>query len=78
VLPIKGVINIDVGVFSGKVAPGECVLINNELNIDNTNDSLFIFHENGQSEQDLKTYDESSHIKECFDVIREVLDSAEM
>jgi AraC-like DNA-binding protein len=32
VLPIKGVINIDVGVFSGKVAPGECVLINkNEM-----------------------------------------------
>jgi AraC-like DNA-binding protein len=29
VLPIKGVINIEVGVFSGKVAPGECVLINN-------------------------------------------------
>lgn len=28
VLPLKGVINIDVGVFSGKVAPGECVLIN--------------------------------------------------
>jgi len=32
VLPIKGVINIEVGVFSGKVAPGECVLINkNEM-----------------------------------------------
>lgn len=28
VLPLKGVINIEVGAFSGKVAPGECVLIN--------------------------------------------------
>lgn len=32
VLPLKGVINIEVGSFSGKVAPGECVLINkNEM-----------------------------------------------
>tara|TARA_R110002153_G_scaffold10418_1_gene41156 strand:- start:33005 stop:33712 length:708 start_codon:yes stop_codon:yes gene_type:complete len=28
VLPLKGVINIDVAKFSGKVAPGECVWIN--------------------------------------------------
>ncbi|WP_332251545.1 putative quinol monooxygenase [Psychromonas sp. CNPT3] len=46
--------------------------------IDNEKDSIFIFHENWRSEQDLNTNLESSHIKECFGVIGERLDSVEI
>jgi quinol monooxygenase YgiN len=52
--------------------------VNYDLHIDNANGSIFIFHENWLSEQDLKAHGESSHIKECFDVIREMLDSVEV
>ncbi len=52
--------------------------INYDLHIDNENDSIFIFHENWESEQDLNAHLESSHIKECFEVIGEMLDSVEI
>ena len=52
--------------------------INYDMHIDNENDSIFIFHENWESEQDLNAHLESLHIKECFDVIGEMLASVEI
>lgn len=52
--------------------------INYDMHIDNENDSIIIFHENWESEQDLNAHLESSHIKECFDVIGEMLESVEI
>ncbi len=52
--------------------------INYDLHVDNENDAIFIFHENWESEQDLDAHSESSHIKECFNVIGEMLDSVEI
>jgi len=52
--------------------------INYDLHIDNDNDAVFFFHENWQSEQDLDAHLESPHIKSCFDVIGDMLDSVEI
>jgi len=52
--------------------------INYDMHIDNENDSIFIFHENWESEQDLNVHLESSHIKECFEIIGDMLDSVEI
>ena len=52
--------------------------INYDLHIDNENDTVFIFHENWESEQDLDAHLKSSHIKECFNVIGEMLGSVEI
>ena len=52
--------------------------INYDLHIDNENDTVFIFHENWGSEQDLDAHLKSSHIKECFNVIGEMLGSVEI
>jgi quinol monooxygenase YgiN len=46
--------------------------------VDNENDTIFIFHENWESEKDLEAHKKSSHIKECFSVIGEMLDSVEI
>lgn len=52
--------------------------VNYDLHIDNANDCIFIFHENWLSEPDLKAHGESSHIKACFEVIGEMIDSVDM
>jgi len=52
--------------------------INYDLHIDNENDAVFFFHENWQSGQDLDAHLESAHIKACFGVIGEMLDSVEI
>jgi quinol monooxygenase YgiN len=52
--------------------------INYDLHVDNENDTIFIFHENWESEKDLEAHKKSSHIKECFSVIGEMLDSVEI
>ena len=48
------------------------------MHIDNDNDSIFLFHENCASEQDLNAHLESAHLKNCFDIIGEMLDSVEI
>lgn len=52
--------------------------INYDLHIDNNNSSVFMFHENWESEQDLDKHLESNHIKQCFDVLSDMLDSIEI
>ncbi|OUS24802.1 antibiotic biosynthesis monooxygenase [Gammaproteobacteria bacterium 45_16_T64] len=52
--------------------------INYDLHIDNENDATFVFHESWESEQDLDAHLESLHIKECFNIIGEMLDSVEI
>lgn len=52
--------------------------INYDLHTDNENGNVFMFHENWESEQDLNNHLESAHIKECFSVIGEMLESVEI
>jgi len=52
--------------------------INYDLHINNENDTVFVFHENWGSEEDLKAHQESSHIKECFSIIGKMLDLVEV
>ncbi|WP_105168967.1 putative quinol monooxygenase [Pseudoalteromonas sp. T1lg23B] len=52
--------------------------INYDMHIDNENDAVFMFHENWGSEQDLDNHLQSSHIKQCFEVIGDMLESVEI
>jgi len=52
--------------------------INYDLHIDNNNNSVFMFHENWASELDLDKHLETNHIKQCFDIIGDMLDSSEV
>ncbi|CAM4101731.1 putative quinol monooxygenase [Pseudoalteromonas byunsanensis] len=52
--------------------------INYDMHIDNENDVVFVFHETWQSEQDLDNHLQSSHIKQCFEVIGDMLESVEI
>jgi len=52
--------------------------INYDMHSCNDNDSVFIFHENWKSEQDLDKHLESNHIKQCFEVIGDMLASVEI
>lgn len=52
--------------------------INYDMHTDINNEAVFMFYENWQSEQDLDNHLESSHIKQCFEVIGEMLDSVDV
>ena len=52
--------------------------INYDMYIDNDDDTVFIFHENWESEQDLDNHLESEHIKKCFEIIGDMLESVEI
>jgi len=52
--------------------------INYDLHTDNNNDLVFMFHESWESESDLDNHLESSHIKQCFEIIGNMLDSVEI
>lgn len=52
--------------------------INYDLHIDNNNSAVFMFHENWLSEQDLDAHLESNHIKQCFSIIGDMVESIEL
>ncbi|ALU44941.1 antibiotic biosynthesis monooxygenase [Pseudoalteromonas rubra] len=52
--------------------------INYDMHIDNNDDTVFMFHENWESEQDLNSHLESVHIKKCFEIIGDMLESVEI
>ncbi|WP_144393896.1 putative quinol monooxygenase [Pleionea sediminis] len=52
--------------------------INYDMHTDNDKDNTFIFYENWESELDLNNHMESEHIKQCFEVIGDMLDSVEI
>jgi len=52
--------------------------INYDMHIDNDKDNIFIFHENWLTEADLDNHLASQHIKACFDVIGDLLESVEV
>lgn len=52
--------------------------INYDLHVDNTDDSIFMFHETWESEDDLNAHSQSAHIKSCFKVIGGMLASSEV
>ncbi|MBD1584119.1 antibiotic biosynthesis monooxygenase [Pseudoalteromonas sp. S16_S37] len=56
----------------------EAGCINYDMHIDNQNDAVFMFYESREKEQDLDNHLESNHIKQCFEVIGEMLESVEL
>ena len=52
--------------------------INYDLHIDNNNSAVFMFHENWVTEKALDTHLESNHIKQCFAVIGDMVESIEL
>ncbi|WP_448550308.1 putative quinol monooxygenase [Thalassotalea fusca] len=52
--------------------------INYDMHVDNSNDSIFIFHENWVTEADLDNHLASQHVKACFSVINGLLESVEV
>ncbi|MBY4677294.1 putative quinol monooxygenase [Marinobacterium arenosum] len=52
--------------------------LNYDLHVDNEDPTIFMFHENWQSEAMLDQHLESKHIKECFELIGGLLASVEI
>ena len=52
--------------------------LNYDMHTDNNNPSVFMFHENWESEQALDKHLESIHIKQCFEVIGDMLETVEI
>ena len=65
----------------GKLVPPtlkEKGCINYDLHRDRRDPSVFFFHENWESEADLKAHIHSAHIKACMDVIGSLVESSEV
>ena len=52
--------------------------VNYDMHVDNNADNIFIFHENWLTEADLDAHLESTHIKNCFDLIGNLVESVDV
>ncbi|WP_020407989.1 putative quinol monooxygenase [Hahella ganghwensis] len=52
--------------------------LNYDMHLDNANGAVFMFHETWESEAFLDQHLESDHIKNCFDLIGDKLESVEI
>ncbi|NOU52516.1 antibiotic biosynthesis monooxygenase [Pseudoalteromonas sp. JBTF-M23] len=56
----------------------EAGCISYDMHIDNDNDTVFMFYERWEKEQDLDNHLESSNIKHCFEMIGDMLESVDI